>query len=308
MKKITESFIFNQLMKNESVKNSIRNINLQRDIVSGSSISDQLNVITKKMKYAGKDKTIELLMKGIITPLYNPSLSIPKYLFTMLKNDGGTVKAICDLTNFSRVDANGNNDIYVKTLFALMQGATVNYELFTNWNKYITNINLVKSASITYSKMVGKILDKLYAIKIDQFKSDLIHFLIAKFFIINMCGRLNTANTDEIAYYACFNKSTKGLIIDEASSLDESMFESFDNFIKELSKLGMKNLNVRIFIENFARMYGETSLLGIDYLPSFLSIIFGSAINANLGKDSIIETIAEEHIQNAYTEFFRLAR
>ena len=178
----------------------------------------------------------------------------------------------------------------------------------TNWNRYVTNINIIKSSSIAYSKMVGKILDKLYAIKIDQFKSDLIHFLIAKFFIINLCGRLNTENTDEIAYASCFNKSTKTLIIEEASSLDERMFDSFELFIKEISTLGMKNLNVRIFIENFARMYGETSLLGIDYLPAFLSIIFGTAINANLGKDSIILTIAEDHVQHAYVEFFKLAR
>lgn len=308
MKKITESFIFNQLMKNQAVKDSVKNINIQRDTVSTESISEQIAVITKKMKYAGKDKTIELLMRGVITPIYNPTLSLPKYLFSMLKNDSGTIKAICDLTNFSSMNANGLNDIYTKTLFALMQSSAINYELFTNWNKYITNINLIKSCAITYSKMTGKILDRLYAIKIDQFKSDLIHFLLAKFFIINMCGRLNTANTDEIAYYACYNKSTKELIIDEASSLDDGMFNSFDAFIKEISKLGMKNLNVRIFIENFARMYGEASLLGIDYLPAFLSIIFGTAINANLGKDSIIETIAEDHVQTAYAEFFRLAR
>lgn len=308
MKKITDSFIFSQVMKNKNVVNGIKSINLTRDVISLDAIEEQISVINKKMKYAGKEKVIQALNNGTIKILYNPSLNLPKYLFTMLKQDNGRIVTLCDITNFSRTTLSGDNDIYVKTLFALLQASVVNYELYINWNKYTTNINIVKPGCIAYSRMIGKVLDKLYAIKIDTFKSDLIHFLIAKFFLINMCDRMNTENTDRIAYNACFNDSQYELIIDEASALPENMFDGFEEFIKALSTMGMKNLNVRIFIENYARMFGETTLLSIDYLPAFLGIIFGSAINANLAKDSIIELVAAKQVETIYPEFFKIAR
>ena len=309
MKKITDSFVFNQLLKNENVKNSIRNLVIARDKIESSAIEEQLIVITKKMRFAAKDTVVDLAANGKIIPLYNPNLSLPKYLNAFLKLDQtGNPVALVDLTNFSRMNSEGICDIYPKTLFAIMQNGAIAYELNSNWNRYTTNVNIVKNASIIYSKIVGKVLDKLYAIKIDTFNSDLIHFLLAKFFIVNMCDRLATDNTDRIAYMSCFNESSYDLIVAEASSFSVEAFNNLESFIKELSKFGMKSLNIRGFIENFARMYGETTLLALDYLPAFLGMIFGVAINGNLAKDYIIEGLCGKQIELLYPEFFKLAR
>lgn len=309
MKKITDSFVFNQLLKNENVKNSIKNLVIARDRIDTNAIDEQLLIISKKMRFAGKDTVADLVNNNKIIPLYNPNLSLPKYLNSFLKLDqSGMPVALVDLTNFSRVSSEGISDIYPKTLFALLQNGAITYELNNNWNRYTTNINIVKNSSIIYSKIVGKVLDKLYAIKIDSFRSDLIHFLLAKFFIINLCDRLATDNTDRIAYMSCFNESSFDLIVAEASSFSVEAFNSLDGFIKELSKFGMKNLNIRSFIENYARMYGETTLLSLDYLPAFLGMIFGVAINGNLAKDYIIEGLCGKQIELLYPEFFKLSR
>lgn len=308
MKKITDSFIFQQVVKNEAVKSAIKNVVINKHEVKPTAFEDQLSIINKRMRYAGKDKVMELYNKGVLIPIYNPTLGIPKYLNTFLRADGSKVISVCDITNFSRINTEGYADITAKTLFTLLQNGAVNYEVVNNWNKYTTNVNIIKNGAIIYSKLFGKVLDKLYAIKVDPFKDDLVHFLLAKFFIVNMCDRVPTETVDRIAFHAATKGSSYNLIVAEANQLNENAFDDIEMFIKALSTLNMKNLNIRIVVENFARMYGEATLLGIDYLPAFLNIIFGVSVQGSIVKDYVIDGICGKQIESLYIEFFKLTK
>lgn len=307
MKKITDSFIFQQALKNEKTKTAIQGVLPSKFAVSDAAIDEQIRVITKRMKYAGKDLTMELYSKGILIPFYNPNLKIPKYINSFMKQEGGKIVTVCDLTNFARISKDDLADISAKVLFTLMQSSAIYYELYNNWNKYTTNASILKMSANIYAKMIGKVLDKLYAIKIDPFKTDLIHFLLAKFFIVNLCDRIPTNTVDQMAKYAMPNGNSLDLIQAEAAQLSEDDFKSFDSFIKGLSTLNMKNLNVRIVVENFARMYGETTLLALDYLPSFYGVIFGVAVQGGLCKDYILEGLCGKQIESLYIDFFKLS-
>lgn len=307
MKKITDSFIFQQALKNDTTKNAIKNLSPVKYGVSDISLEEQLRVINKRMKYAGKDLTMNLYAKKIIVPCYNPTLKIPKYINSFLKAQDGKAVAICDLTNFSRINKDDTSDITAKVLFTLLQGAAINYELNTHWNKYTTNASILKMSANIYAKMLGKVLDKLYAIKIDSFRTDLIYFLLAKFFIVNLCDRIPTNTVDQMAKYAMPNGSNIELIQTEAEQLSDGDFKDFESFIKALASLNMKNLNVRIVVENFARMYGETTLLALDYLPAFYSVIFSCAVQGGIGKDYILEGLCGKQIDSLYLDFFKLS-
>lgn len=305
MKKLTSSFIFNQAMKNPGTRDSIKNINLSRDSVSiNEDLYDPINIINRRMKYAGKISVINNINSGNILFLYNPSLGTPKkYLHTMLTGVDGKVKAMVNITGFGR-----SNDIYPKTLFALAQSGVVSLEMFKNWNAHINNINEIKLGSVIYAQMFGKVLDKLFAIKIDPYRSDLIHYLIAKFYLLNMCDRADTDTISDIAMQSCFNRSSRDLIQSEGDSFPEQSFSDIEKFVKELSKLNMPGLNLKIFLENWARMYDESTILALDYLPAFYSMCFSTSISGNLAKDYIIYSIAGTQIDALYHEFFRNVR
>ena len=171
-------------------------------------------------------------------------------------------------------------------------------------------MTIVKNSCIAYCKLAGKILDKLFAINIDPFRMDLLYFLLAKFFLINLCDRSNNETVDNIAYNSCcLNGSSLNLIKEEELNLNKNLYQDIFKFFNTITSINsLSTLNIRTFIENWTRMYGESTLLALDYLPSFLSFIYGTAINANIAKDYIVENTAGKAILESYIEFGKLLK
>jgi hypothetical protein len=310
MKKITDSALFKQVATNSSVINSIKEIYVDRDRIDTEKLDEAINIINRKMTFATKGKTMAHLNQGNIVLISNPLIRLPKYLNTLGKAHAGKIVSIVDISNYANLNkTTGLYDIYPKTLFNLIQNGAILVELVNNWNRYTTNMNIIKYGAIVYAKLVGKVMDKLFAVSIDNFKHDLVSFFLAKFFLINMCGKVDSETIDNIAYNACFNKSSLKLIKEEEEKFDEDAYEDIFKFFENLRFIkGMQDLNVRSFVENWARMYGESTLLALDYLPSFLAMIFGSVVNGNVAKDYLIESVAGKFISSIYTEFSKLLR
>ena len=69
---------------------------------------------------------------------------------------------------------------------------------------------------------------------------------------------------------------------------------------------GLFSLNMRSFTENWVRMYGDGAALGMDYLPSFLGMIFSTVVLGGLVKDPIFGSICDREIVGAYSAFAKL--
>ena len=308
MKKITDSAVFNQVIKNDAVKQSIKEMSIERDAVNLKDLEEPLGIINKRMLYPSKGNINEALRDGQIVLINNPTLKLPKYLNTVGKISGHGIVSVVDISNFAHVaKETGMIDIYPRTLFALCQNGFVLNELLNNWNKVTTNIGIVKHSSFIYSKLLGKIMDKLFAINIDKMKSDTVYYLLAKFFLVNMCGRMDNDTTDSIAYFSCFNGTKLEYIKQEEIALGENIYTDIFSFFDALSSLkGMFDLNARTFVENWARLYGESTILALDYLPYFLATIFSVATSGNIAKDYIIESIVGKNINSVYNEFCKI--
>ena len=50
-------------------------------------------------------------------------------------------------------------------------------------------------------------------------------------------------------------------------------------------------------------MYGEGSLLALDYLPSFIQMISSSVIGGNLVKDYFIDSVSGKSNNKIYVQF-----
>ena len=301
MKTLSDSAIFNQMISRPDLLNSMKLVNLSLDKVSETTIQNELNVINRRMNYGTKSKSLDYLTKEKIVLIDKAGLKIPKYLSIFgLKNNNNLHIAI-NIAPFKN-----KNEIFPKTLFALLQNAMISYELATNWNSYINNIELIKNSCISYSRLMTKIFDKLFALDLNKNRSDFISFVFAKFFLVNMCDKNENETTNALAIKACFNKSSENTILGMESDY-EIIYQDIFSLFRILERIdGFSHLNIRSFIENYVRMFGENSILSLDYLPAFFHTIMSSIIAGGLVKDNMIENVSGKFNSKIYTSIIKL--
>lgn len=309
MKKLSDSALFKEMLSGPKLAKNIQSIDLNRDKIQLADISEQLNTINKKMNFSTKGQILNYLNTGSICLFHNPEVSLPKYLATFGKMTNTGLTAVIDISKYATVRGNGVIDVFPRTLYGLLQNGMILLELSNNWNRYTMNIEFIKNASISYSKLVGKVLDKTFAINVEPVKSDLVHFYLAKFFLINVCGKSNNDTTDNIAHKSCFNGTRLEMILEEEKQFDEGVYDSIFNLFLNLKKLnGLENLKIRSFVENWVRMYGEGTILSLDYLPAFVSMIFSVSIGAGLHRDYLIDSVCSRSNSRMVFEFSKLLR
>lgn len=303
-KQLGDSALFNNLIVSDTLKNSLNKINVTRDGIKSSDIVSELAIIDKRLNYPSKAKTMNLFDNGILILVNNKEVNIPTYLAVMPFADakGGRI-----MINLSKYSGKTNVVNSPNTLFALMQNGLVSYELFTNWEKYVNNIELMSLSSAIYSELSLKVLDKLYSTNLDKLNSDFISFVFAKFFLVYMAGKKDSDLVDGIAYKSCFNKSSFNIIKQKEELLEpELLYKDIFTLFNKLNEMDMHNIKIRSFIENFVRMYGEQTILAIDHLPLFYHTVFSVIVNGNINKEYIIENTAKTSIVKCYSSFMRL--
>lgn len=306
MKKLTDSAIFTKLGSNQSVMSNVRSINITRDKIPMETYQNEISTIQRRINYPTKGKVMYNLMNERIILINNPSIKLPKYLNIVgtQSNNKGIVMTVA-INSYT----NSSGEIFPKTLFGLLQNATISLELFENWNRFTMHIEFLKNAAQSYSRLMGKVFDKLFAINIDDFKSDLVHFYLSKFFLVNVCGKNDSDTVNNIAYASCYNRSNYSLITDQEDTFNGKQYDNIFELFNNLKTVpGLEGLNIRGFIENWVRMYGESTLLAMDYLPAFLNMIFASIVGGNLNKEYIIDSVAGKTNNKAFMEFSKLIK
>lgn len=296
---LNNSEIYRQLQFSKKLEKIVSDINPQMDLVSEDFLTESISVIKTRINQITKNAVLDELYMGKYILVNSKSVKIPNFINTINVNDG---KVILNLTPYIK----GRNNITPNTLFGILQSGFISNHIKDNPNKIRNNVKLLKSASLIYSRLTSKVIDKVYATNINKGDSDLVSFMFAKFFLINMVGRIDNDSLNEIAYKSCHNETDKNEIIQKSREFDQSVaFTNIFALFKELNKHSSFNkFSVRTFIENFTKMYGETTILAIDHLPSFFIMVFSAYVNAGTNKDFIIlNAINDKVIIDCYKNF-----
>lgn len=305
MKKLSDSLIFTRMANSPALMTKMRQVATNSSaIVTPKDFPNEFNSIERRINYSTKGAIMDKVNRGIITMVDDDSCKLPTFLTTV---PGRGVNGDINIyVNISRYKTK-TGEIYPKLLFAILQNALINYELLKNWDKYTNNIDLIKESAFIYSRITTKILDKVFALDLNEFNSDFMSYIFAKFFLQNMCDRKNDELNSQLAYKCCFNKSSQKLIEDFEKELADNHMDNMFALIESLKVVNsIKDINVRTFIENFVRMYGEPSLLLLDYLPVFYQSIFSACIGGNIVKDYMFESVCGNAINKAYLAFTKL--
>lgn len=308
MKSITETFVFNEMNSKLKIIENIKLINFNTDTVSQESMEEYIKLIQRRMNFAMKNKVLEDYNIGDIVIVYPEIAKLPKLMPVFIAKVGGKARAVLNIKHYSTKDKAGNINVDTRTLFALMQSATILLDFYNEWNKYSNSVTICRLSTQIYVKLFNKILDKLYGVNLDIIKSDKINYIIAKFFLINIMGKTDNDTTRNIAYSVC-KTATKAIIEGVDSSFPTEYFKDFNYFIEGLSKIdGLQKLNTRVFWEQWMLLYGESTIYSTEFYPSLTESIFSAMLSARINKEHVFESLIPSEILNLYNEIARLMK
>lgn len=294
---LNESELYRQL--NLDVTKLTKQIKSEH-LVGQEQLSDSFSIIRTRINQASKNEVVDKLENGEIILLNSKEVKLPNFM-PVLNIQGN--KALVNITPYIK----SNMNITPNTLFGLAQAGLINIKVKKEANKIRNNAKLLIYSSQIYSRLTSKVMDKLYATNINKNDSDLISYMLAKFFLVSIIGRTNDEVTEQIAYKSCHNRTDFALIKEMENKFDghASMLNIFSLFKEFKKHPNFNKFSSRSFIENFTKMYGETSILAIDHLPSFYTMIFSAYVNAGINKEFIIlNAINDKIIINCYRSFF----
>jgi len=314
MKTLNDSALFKMNPDYHDIITSIGRISLLNDKVPKNSLEAEFSVINRRFNYGTEKFVMSEYDKDNIVIINKDNLKLPKYLSVVGKPKGHN-KEVAMIVNIADY-TNSNGEIFPRTLFALLQNAFINLELYRGWNKYINNIKFITINSYLYSRVTTKIFDKLFSIDLNKSASDFVSFLFAKFFLINLCGKEDNELIDNIAYKSCFNGTSLTVIKNDEEELlmnledkSKTMYSDIFALFEALKKIPtLEKCNIRTFIENYIRMYGESTLLTLDYLPAFLSMLYSQVVSGNLNKEYMLEQVGKNNIDKSYVQFLSMLK
>jgi len=289
MKSLHDSELFKIMDDNNKYTDLIKTlktpVNLDNNSVDLLKLSEFLDRVKRRFSFNLKNLILKELSNNNLI-LINESLSnnmtVPNAIPTVVVGMDNGIKSLCFVTNHIKETKEGEYNVTSPLEFyGIMEIGTINRQLtFSNIENNLTsNIEILELISKSMSKLMVKILDKLFAVRMDSSLSAMLYFLTAKYYLMNVMG-INNENSevDLIAVrsnpYADIDNDQ---LIKTAEYISEEKFYSLTNFLNSLSEINeLKNLNLSKFAENWMKLYGESSILSLEYFPFTLHMIFSS--------------------------------
>lgn len=160
-----------------------------------------------------------------------------------------------------------------------------------------------------YAKMFVKVLDRMFAVNLDNIKADKLKFIAAKFYIMKLLGKSWNESAINTALTVCSN-TTRNTILNFSKELDDAAFDRLDKVIELISEVvdGCSGLTVRAYLDTWMRLYGTSTIFALEYLPLFFHTIFSVAVGAHLNSEFVLESLLGKDIDRLYNTVSSLLR
>ena len=314
--KLQDTFVFKNINgPTEKLTKQLLTIIDSGIVLTPENMVQEFLIINKNFKYPLKNDVLAAISTGKIVMMYAPTgVKLPSCMGWFLTANPKTRQPIAvvniDIYGERNKDT-GDVNIDPKKLYCLLEGAYLGLVSYENRLALRTKNGIVTNGANIYASMVTKVLNKKYALNVDRNKQNIIMFLSAKFFMINVLGLDNTDTVDTYAMKCCVNPNR--IILEEISDSfsKPNIFDDFSTFMQEiisneLTKHIVPGLTVRGFLEQFIFMYSATALFALESFPYFLYNINGVYMGAYINNQYVLEDIVEKFAGGLYREMLRM--
>lgn len=293
---LSDSMIFKMFNNNKEMTVRITNAIKNGEPVNPEMISEQLFQIKRTRISPLVDEVIKAYERGAIMLVYTKSIKIPQGIPFVVMKMGGTNKAVVFVSNYgsmSKPDAAGKVffNAPMKDLYVLMESAYVAYKYYDYPVAFKRSAGLMKSCMSVYTSMILRILNKEYALSLDQSLYDKVSFVISKFFLSKIWELDNSTLCSSYATQGLSSSQNElSLISTEYDNANISTISDLISFIKSLSPK-FKSLTVRYFVEAYMNTYKPGAILSVDCLPYFLYVMITTLIGSFMINQPLISDI-----------------
>ena len=313
MKKLTMLKLFEIDNTDNKLLNELIRFNPAVDMLERKLIDDYMAVIKRRFKFPTKHLILSDYSNDRVVLIFNPNrlllpIYIPAYLFNtklLPPNSSRYIRpkekaiALVNLSRYGRlIESKGQKEfvININTLYALMQAGTILIGCYNNFNRIKSHTELCRLGSLMYSRMLAKVLDKMFVIGLDPERMDNVRFLSAKFFLINLIGKKDSDIVNNIAYVSCEQSTPYNAILNFNERIPDTAYGDIFELLHcmRTNILGMQTLSIRSFLNAWMMQYDQSTLFALEYFPYFCHVILSVIVNAHLCREYLIENLIQK--------------
>lgn len=311
---LAESVLFQSFNNNNEMTQIITNAINKSIKLDRGYIDEQILQIERTRISPIAAKVLEAFDDEHIVLLYSTVKKIPEALPFFATKVSGKVVVFVFVNNYgtlSKANESGQRhlDISMKDLYALMEGAYVAYSYAVMPQKLQRNLGLMKLNLTTYTLMMMRILNKEYAISMDQSAYDKVAFCFAKFFAERIW--MSTNDDVNITYAkSVITRGTTGVEISQvAAEYDASNIRNLEDLITFIRKISprLNMLTLRYFMQCIITLYRPAATFGTEVLPYFMFTVTSSLLGSFIVNQAIVSDITKtvKGMNNYYQELVK---
>lgn len=294
---LTDSMIYKMFNNNQEMTTRLANALKTGEILPASSISEQLLQIKRTHISPLSDDVIKAFDEGKILLVYNNKIKVPQGIpFVIMKTANGN-KAIIFVSNYgnlSKPDVEGKKylNMSMKDIYVLMESSFIAYKYYEYPASIQKNAGLMKFCCSVYTSMLMRILNKEYALSLDQNLYNSVSFSISKFFLENIWELQNKDLVNAYASSGLNNINRVDLKLTE-DKYETSKIQNISELIAFIQLLSprLKTLNIRYFVEAYMNTFKPSAIISIDCLPYFIYVMIATFIGSFIVNQPIINDI-----------------
>lgn len=312
-KSLEDTFVYRHLNGSNGLSNSIMGTLKEGRTLDSKDVEEAFMTINKNFKYPLKyDVMKEFETKGLVL-LYAPEkIRIPTCLpFFLTKNNNGVVSVV-NVDIYGKMNKEtGSVNIDAKKLYCMMEGAYFARKYFRHHQELSKRNVIITDGSSIYANMFTRVLNKRYALNIDRSKMHKVIFLASKFYMINILQMKDSETVTNYALKNCVNGNP--FILKEVDSLlTEEDYKDLSSFVRALTKeelgLGMGDLTVRGYLEQYINMYDASALMALEHFAYFMYTVLSALNGAFINNQYILDDIIEKHGAKLYNDMMSVGK
>jgi hypothetical protein len=232
------------------------------------------------------------------TQLIWPKDALPRPLKVFAAKDlkgSKKITAFIDCSNIIRVGNNERYRVNTEVLLAHIFSAKHNmmyYGIPGVFSKKSSDVTLYTRA---YAKLFTHIIDYIGNISVIPDNREKMIYMASKFFLNTIMAITDEDKIEAIAVKAAgITQSQANIFNIRTEGMDFDSLPGFVDTVKEVFK--MDKLTIGLVLEKWMFLYGAGTILGIEFLPSFLTMITDAYCGVYLNNQKTIEKILSKDL------------